>query len=420
LSGRGPATESELTAQRIVVIVQGEVAQSPRMMNHVRALLAEGAHVDLVGVFGVAPPPDMSAAPNLQLHALPGADADRRLAVPLASFLIAGAVRSARVALRLGRLLVFGLQRADVFLVQNPPAVPALVIAWCAAKLRGTRLVVDWHNYTFSMLAARLGMRHTVVRLVRALESWLARRSDAHLCVSDALRRDLKARWDISAAVVHDRPIARTARTERDRDSVLRAIAEATGYVFPAEAERFVFAVCPTSWTIDEDMPMVLEAATAFARNSAAPPLILFATGRGPRRSAFESAARVRETERLRVVTGWLPDDLYRDLLAVSDVGISAHRSTSGLDIPMKLVDMAAAALPPVVFDYAECWAELLDAPMTAGTFNDEASLCRALTVLFQSYPVLTRLQAVRAALRETGPDWPAEWTRAALPSLFA
>lgn len=30
---------------------------------------------------------------------------------------------------------------------KNPPAIPTLPLAWAAARLRGSKLVVDWHNY---------------------------------------------------------------------------------------------------------------------------------------------------------------------------------------------------------------------------------------------------------------------------------
>ena len=58
-------------------------------------------------------------------------------------------------------------------------------------------------------------------------------------------------------------------------------------------------------------------------------PILLFATGYGPLRPRFEARARKMESTKLRIVTGWLPEPLYRDLLRAADLGISMHRSAS-------------------------------------------------------------------------------------------
>lgn len=41
-------------------------------------------------------------------------------------------------------------------LVQNPPAIPSLAVARIASVLRGQRVVIDWHNFGFSILKMKL------------------------------------------------------------------------------------------------------------------------------------------------------------------------------------------------------------------------------------------------------------------------
>lgn len=48
---------------------------------------------------------------------------------------------------------------------QNPPAIPTLPMAWLYCLLRNCSLVVDWHNYSYSILALALGARHPLVRM---------------------------------------------------------------------------------------------------------------------------------------------------------------------------------------------------------------------------------------------------------------
>ena len=79
------------------------------------------------------------------------------------------------------------------------------------ARLRGARLVVDWHNLAWAVLALGLGTRHPGVSLARWYEGVLGRRADAHLCVSSALAAEL-VRWGMDpVSVLRDRPAPRFA-----------------------------------------------------------------------------------------------------------------------------------------------------------------------------------------------------------------
>src|SRR5262249_56551925 len=64
-------------------------------------------------------------------------------------------------------LLLCVVPKPDVILVQNPPAIPTLLVALVIAHLRAAKLVVDWHNFGYTMLALRLRQRHPVVCLAR-------------------------------------------------------------------------------------------------------------------------------------------------------------------------------------------------------------------------------------------------------------
>lgn len=50
---------------------------------------------------------------------------------------------------------------------QNPPSIPTLAIVWCVSKLRGCKVIIDWHNLGFSILALRLGEQHTFVKIAK-------------------------------------------------------------------------------------------------------------------------------------------------------------------------------------------------------------------------------------------------------------
>ena len=61
----------------------------------------------------------------------------------------------------------------DLILVQNPPAVPALSIAWLAARIRRARFVIDWHNLSHTIVAVKVGDDHRAVKaLARSERRW--------------------------------------------------------------------------------------------------------------------------------------------------------------------------------------------------------------------------------------------------------
>lgn len=54
-----------------------------------------------------------------------------------------------------------------VFVSQNPPGLPSIAVAWLVSVLRGSRLVIDWHNYGYTIMALSHGRGHPVVQLAK-------------------------------------------------------------------------------------------------------------------------------------------------------------------------------------------------------------------------------------------------------------
>ena len=54
-----------------------------------------------------------------------------------------------------------------LFVSQNPPGLPSIAVAWLVCVLRGSSLIIDWHNYGYTIMALSHGLRHPVVRLAK-------------------------------------------------------------------------------------------------------------------------------------------------------------------------------------------------------------------------------------------------------------
>lgn len=406
---------------RVAVVVLGDVARSPRMVYHALALADAGIDVDLIGYADTPLDATTARHPRIHLHAIP---APAR-AGSGAAFVARGAWRVARQSGQLLRLLA-ALPRPDAVLVQNPPAVPTLLVAWLAARTRRARLIVDWHNFGYAMLTLRLPPRHPVVRLARAYEGAAGRLADHHLCVSRAMAGTLAAELGIRDAIVlHDRPAARFTPVDAQGRRALRA-RFAPALALPALDRPAAWIVSPTSWTADEDVGLLVEAAArydeALARHGAAhPDLIVTVTGEGPLRAQWRDRMARLGLRRVHLRAHWLAADDYPRFLAAADLGVSVHRSTSGCDLPMKIADLHGAGVPVCALDYGPCLAEMLEPGEERLRFTTAEGLARHLLRLLEGFPeAATELAAARAALeRDRTARWHDTWDATVAP-LFA
>src|SRR5271167_4981850 len=270
---------------RVAIVVLGDFGRSPRMQYHALALADSGRDVEVIAYAGSAPFRAVSDHPRITMHLTRAPIAVARR-LPGFVFVVRQLMRLCGQGLGLLWKLLLIAGKPDIVLVQNPPAVPSLAVALVAARLRSARLVIDWHNLSYAMLALRLGPDHRAVRMLRRHERALGCRADAHLCVSRAMQSELRTHWQISGAVVlYDRPAEMFAPTPPEaRPAVLRRVLAG---VAPAsdDGRRPAIIVCPTSWTADEDISILIRAAARFDEMARAgdrfADVLILITGRG-------------------------------------------------------------------------------------------------------------------------------------------
>merc|ERR1712005_70690 len=81
----------------------------------------------------------------------------------------------------------------------------------------------------------------------------------------------------------------------------------------------------------------------------------------------------------------WLDLEDYPVLLGSADIGISLHKSSSGCDLPMKVVDMLGCSLPVCAINY-KCIGELVQHNHNGMIFNDASELSESLQLLLVGF----------------------------------
>ena len=188
------------------MVVLGDWGRSPRMQYHALSLADQAhGHVHVVAYAGATPVGAVAGHKDITLCALPPPPdwLARVLPRPLAL-----ACKALYQLLVLLAALLLRTPRCSHVLLQTPPCIPTFAACQLACWLRGARLVTDWHNLGYTLLALSVRTGSLLVRLAERYERALGRRAHAHLCVTHALAAELRRPgWGVpNPVVLHDRP----------------------------------------------------------------------------------------------------------------------------------------------------------------------------------------------------------------------
>jgi beta-1,4-mannosyltransferase len=301
--------------------------------------------------------------------------------------------------------------------VQNPPSIPTLAVAWLMCFLRNTELVIDWHNFGYSILALKLGSAHPLVKISAWYEKLFARAASQHITVTHAMARVLNVEYGVTAKALHDRPADMFRPiSPAERFEFLTRLPKTSQYaahICSPSKTPWKLVVSSTSWTADEDFSLLLSALVTYSATPHLPRLLAIITGKGPQKAHYlAEIARLAAENKLAnvvVLTAWLSAPDYALLLGAADLGVSLHTSSSGVDLPMKVVDMFGAGLPVVGWGAFEAWPELVREGENGMGFSSADELAQQLGMLFGSDgAVLARLK--EGAVRESEDRWEGKW----------
>ncbi|XP_063445577.1 chitobiosyldiphosphodolichol beta-mannosyltransferase-like [Mytilus trossulus] len=424
----------------VCIVVLGDLGRSPRMLYHTSSFAKEGFHVDLVGYGGSKLPDSIRRNKDIRKYLLPDVPAFLKYCPRLLVFILKVIFQS----ITLGVTLLFS-PKAGFIMIQNPPCIPTLAVCWLVCWLRGSKLVIDWHNYGYTILSLGVGEQHTLVKIAKWYEFFFGRFSAVNFCVTNAMRTDLSS-LGISANTLYDKAPEEFKKTPvEDKHKLLLKLSETYDIFVPDKKpekykeetvltvkqsdgkivnrqDRPAFLISSTSWTEDEDFGVLLQTLheyeiAADTKDNKLPDVVCVITGKGPQKEYYKEKIEKAEWKHVKICLPWLESEDYPVLLGSADLGVCLHTSSSGLDLPMKVVDMFGCGVPVCAIDY-NCISELVQHNHNGLVFSNSKHLLQQIKILLDDFHTgQKRLTEMREKLEIfQAIRWHESWKKTVLP----
>lgn len=397
--------------KRTIVLVLGDLGRSPRMLYHARSLARSGHKVDLCGYDGAKPFDEILNNDLVKIHHIPLTLNTRKL--PFVVFGILKVIRQHWLLIS----LLYKLRGADYLLVQNPPSIPTLgVVRFYNLFLStGTKVVLDWHNFGYTILALKLPETHPMVKFAKFYEGFFGGRAFVHLCVTVLMGQAMRKTFGMSGKRIvplHDRPAFHfKPLSESEKLDVLKDFKETLYDDMTADHKIIVSS---TSYTPDENFNTLLDALALYDESKLdLPPLRVIITGKGPMMPEFLAKVEKLKMNKVSIRTAWLEFADYPRILGASHLGVSLHESSSGYDLPMKVVDMFGCGVPVVSVDYPAL-SELIKTNINGVAVKGHVEMGNTFMSLFSNRGKLDNIK--RGAMVESRNTWDQTWKKTVGP----
>jgi beta-1,4-mannosyltransferase len=424
-------------SQSAAILVLGDLNRSPRMLNHSKAIsevMQEINEVSLIGFNGGELRSDISTDRKIKLYYIPEKINNYLKKLPRFLFLVSAFIRIFLQVFFLFYILMFKIPRPKFLILQNPPGIPAMYICAVVCFMRRSTLIIDWHNYGYTILQVN-GRNKFITYIAKLYEKIYGRCANLHFCVSEAMKTHLKYEMGIDAINLPDRAMKNVFRrlSLRESHELFEKYNETKGSITEMDdvdkvirykENRHILMISSTSWTPDEDFNLLLDSFILCEKKLSKEKdfkkvnkVLFIITGRGPSRDAFMKKVQNTNLQFFTVKSIWLESDDYPKILGAADLGVCLHYSSSGFDLPMKVVDMFSAQLPVAAFNY-DTVHELVQEGDNGFLFKTKEQLSDILEKVIIDYSINDNSEDVekfRQNLKDFNQnDWITQWQKVA------
>lgn len=303
-------------------------------------------------------------------------------------------------------------------ILQNPPSIPTLAICSIFKYILNYIFIIDWHNYGYTILEANFSstkkskLSNFIIKISKIYEFIFARWADHHFTVTKSMQLDLSRKAFISEnkiTVLYDKP-SKQFREQNFNDKNNDIIK-----LLLPDFINLPIIISSTSWTKDENFSLFFDAIEEYeniAIQQNLPKIGCIITGKGPEKNYYTKKIKNKIWNHIKWSLPWLEADDYPKILNAATLGVCLHSSSSGLDLPMKVVDMLGSGLPVLALNYQSI-EELVKPGINGELFNNSEELLyllgKYLSKLHESTPKDT-FQKGLITYRDIENSWENEW----------
>ncbi|CAI5759208.1 unnamed protein product [Candida verbasci] len=325
----------------ILIFVLGDIGHSPRMCYHALSFSKLDYIVNLCGYLETRPSNEILDDVNIDI--VPIKIVKNSGGLPYLLF----AIRKVLIQFQQLSSIIWN-NDSDYIMIQNPPCIPILfiIILYKIFINRQVKIIIDWHNLNYTILNLKFqNLKHPLVQFVKYYESFLGKFANLNLTVTKKMKEFLVDEFDFKKnkiVVLYDRPGKQFQPGKRIKHEIFEDI-----------PKDYKILISSTSFTPDEDFNILLNALKQYEKENT-PPIFLIVTGKGPLRQKFiETVESLKFSKKIIIKNVWLSSEDYPKILASGDLGVSLHTSSSGIDLPMKIVDFFGCGLPVISLKFS-------------------------------------------------------------------
>ena len=432
----------------VAVLVIGDLNRSPRMLNHCIALsdsFPEINEISLIGYNGGDIRGDIANNKKIKQYHIAQGIIKYLRKLPRIFFIFVALIK---IIIQIFSLtwILFRIPKFKFLILQNPPGIPSMLICWIICRIRGSKFIIDWHNYGYTILKVNNRPKF-LVNIAYKYEKYFGKKSDLNFCVSQAEKRDLKNQFGIEAICLPDRPVKGLFKflNENEANELYKKYPNELSSLIDTclpenKNKKPIVMISSTSWTPDEDFSMLLESFIKTEEmilehiedkeqknmmnvsKDKIKKILFLITGRGPLKDSFMKKVNEADLKYFDVKSIWLDSDDYPKLLSLVDLGISLHYSSSGIDLPMKVVDMFSGCLP-VASIYYDTIVELVEENKNGFLFKNDKELCKILKNVILEFSINGKCETINKYRENLHKDldkndWVSQWKQRVIPSL--
>ncbi|ODV62580.1 chitobiosyldiphosphodolichol beta-1,4 mannosyltransferase [Ascoidea rubescens DSM 1968] len=422
--------------RNIAIVVLGDLGHSPRMCYHALSFAKFNFNVELCGYVQSNLSSDLVDNINININDIPiysnnGNDRSQK------TFLLFSIKKVLFQIFHVFKLL-FNFKNFDYILIQNPPNIPLFFIILLYIKIfsRSTELIIDWHNLGYSILALKYdnAFDNPIVKFARFYELFFGRFADYHLTVTNNLKNFLINSFNFTPNkifVLYDRADSNKFKPVSSNDERLNIINNNSNFdhIFKNQQiidshfdfEKDKIIITSTSFTPDEDLNLLLSSLKLYdvyylnnqsnPKHPYLPKLYLIVTGKGPLKSQFlNSIKNFNFSSNIIIKNFWLSYEDYATILSLSDLGISLHTSSSGLDLPMKILDMFGTGIPVIALNFKSLSELIKDGENGFAVDLQPMNIFDKLLELFTDDQIYNKIK--KGAMLESQKSWNKNWSK--------